>query len=235
MTSSKKSEEKIDKKDKSKAQLRAEKSHKKAAKAASKIRVRGGEEKKSTKTAANTRKKFKAEGHAPQSARITAQRGPIKKASGKTLMAPSVNEDRKWLIVDASGQTVGRIASEIAMLLRGKHKVEFTPHSDAGDFVVVINAAKVEFTRDKDEVKRYYNHSGWIGGMKVTSPAKLREKHPERILETAVKGMISRTPLGRHFMNKLKIYSGSEHPHKAQNPVVWQLRHSARQRATKSV
>jgi len=211
----------------SKLQKRADKVLKKAVKSASKIKVRGGEEKKSKgKKGEGSRKKFHAVGHAPQSARITAVRGPMKAVSGKTAMAPAVNEERAWLIVDAAGQTVGRLASEVAMLLRGKHKTTFTPHSDAGDFVVIINAEKVTFTRGKEEQKQYYKHSGWIGGMKVTTPAKLRDTHPERILESAVKGMISRTPLGRDMMKKLKIYKGTEHPHKAQNPVVWQLRHS---------
>ncbi len=207
----------------SKAHKRAAKVVKKAVKSASKIKVRGGEEKKSkVKTGAASRKKFKAVGHAPQSARITAPKGPFKKISGKTLFAPADNEDRAWLLIDGAGQTVGRLASEIANLLRGKHKPSFTPHADAGDFVVVINAEKVKFTSNKEEGKHYYNHSGWIGGMKITTPAKLRNTHAELILESAVKGMISRTPLGRDFMKKLKIYRGSEHPHKAQNPVVWQ-------------
>lgn len=216
-----------EKKAKSKVTKRAEKAQKKAVKSAAKIKVRGGEEKKSSKAAAGTtRKKFKAEGHAPLSARISAPRGPLKAVSGKTLFAPAENDERNWLLVDASGQTVGRLASEIAMLLRGKHKASFTPHTDAGDFVVVINADKVQFSKGKEENKEYYKHSGWIGGMKVTTPSKLRETYPERILESAVKGMISRTPLGRDFMKKLKIYKGSEHPHKAQGPVVWQLRSS---------
>jgi large subunit ribosomal protein L13 len=212
-----------------KVEKRVAKSKIKAAKSASKIKVRGGEEKKSTKTTGeNSRKKFKAKGHAPLSARISAPRGPMKKISGKTLMAPAVNEDRRWLLVDAAGQTVGRLASEVAMLLRGKHKTYFTPHSDAGDFVVILNAEKVKFSRNKDETKQYYKHSGWIGGMKITTPARLRETHPERILESAVKGMMARTPLGRDMMKKLKIYAGAEHPHQAQNPVVWQLKYSAR-------
>ncbi|MEZ4816070.1 MAG: 50S ribosomal protein L13 [Bdellovibrionota bacterium] len=213
----------------SKLVKRADKVAKKAVKSASKIKVRGGEEKKTkVKKGEGSRKKFHAVGHAPQSARITSARGPMKAVSGKTAMAPAVNEERAWLLIDAAGQTVGRLASEVAMLLRGKHKTSFTPHSDAGDFVVVINAEKVFFSRGKEEVKTYYKHSGWIGGMKMTTPAKLRNTHPERILESAVKGMISRTPLGRDMMKKLKVYKGTEHPHKAQNPVVWQLRHSAR-------
>lgn len=218
-----------------KLQKKTEKAVKKAAKSASKIKVRGGEEKKTKgKKGEGSRKKFHAVGHAPQSARITGARGPMKAVSGKTAMAPAVNEERAWLLVDAAGQTVGRLASEVAMLLRGKHKTTFTPHSDAGDFVVVINAEKVHFSRGKEEVKTYYKHSGWIGGMKMTTPAKLRDTHPERILESAVKGMISRTPLGRDMMKKLKIYKGTEHPHKAQNPVVWQLRHSSNKNATRS-
>lgn len=219
----------------SKLKKKAEKAVKKAAKSASKIKVRGGEEKKSKgKKGEGSRKKFHAVGHAPQSARITAVRGPMKALSGKTAMAPAVNEERAWLLVDAAGQTVGRLASEVAMLLRGKHKPTFTPHADAGDFVVIINAEKVHFSRGKEDVKQYYKHSGWIGGMKITTPAKLRNTHPERILESAVKGMISRTPLGRDMMKKLKIYKGTEHPHKAQNPVVWQLRHSSNKNTARS-
>jgi large subunit ribosomal protein L13 len=131
------------------------------------------------------------------------------------------------LLVDASNQTVGRLASQIAVLLRGKHKATFTPNNDAGDFVIVINAEKAKFTANKEEQKRYYKHTGYISGIKETSPARLRGTHPERILEKAVKGMITRSPLGRAQMTKLKIYKGAEHPHAAQNPVAWKLRYDS--------
>ncbi len=171
-----------------------------------------------------SRIKVKALGHAPHSARITEAKGPVTRQAGKTLFAPKENEDRKWLLVDVAGQTVGRVASEIAKLLRGKHKATFTPNNDVGDFVVVINCEKVKFTAAKEEQKQYFKHSGWIGGMKVTTPQRLRKEHPERILENAVRGMISRSPLGRDQMRKLKIYAGTEHPHVAQAPMAWKLR-----------
>ena len=141
---------------------------------------------------------------------------------------PRFDGGRRWLVVDAKEQTVGRLASEIAMLLRGKHKTTFTPNNDAGDFVVVINAELVKFTAQKETDKRYQWHTGYIGGLKQATPARLRQKHPELIIENAVKGMIARTPLGRAQMRKLKIYTGTQHPHAAQGPVVWELRHSVR-------
>jgi len=125
-----------------------------------------------------------------------------------------------WVVIDASGRTLGRLATEIARRLRGKHKPEFTPHVDTGDFVVVINANKVRVTGRKFTDKIYYRHSGYPGGIKATPFNRLQETHPERIIETAVKGMLPRNPLGRAMYRKLKVYAGPEHPHSAQQPQV---------------
>jgi len=125
-----------------------------------------------------------------------------------------------WVVIDASGRTLGRLATEIARRLRGKHKPEFTPHVDTGDFVVVINADKVRVTGRKFTDKIYYRHSGYPGGIKATPFNRLQETHPERIIETAVKGMLPRNPLGRAMYRKLKVYAGPEHPHSAQQPQV---------------
>lgn len=173
------------------------------------------------------RVKEKPVGHAPHSARITAPKGPVLPLSSRTSFVGTNSDDRKWLLIDAAGQTVGRLASEIASLLRGKHKPTFTPNNDAGDFVIVVNCEKVRFTANKELDKNYFNHSGYIGGMKITNPARLREEHPERILFNAVKGMVPRTPLGRRQMGKLNIYAGAAHPHTAQVPVAWKLRYDS--------
>lgn len=169
-------------------------------------------------------RKVKTMGSAPHSTRITPMAGPIQPLASQTSFVPKENSVRSWVLVDAAGLTVGRIASEIAMLLRGKHKAEYTPNNDAGDFVVVVNAEKVVFKSNKEKTKEYYNHSGYIGGLKVRTPESLRAKFPERILERAVRGMVPRSPLGRAQMKKLKIYAGPTHPHKAQNPTVWNPR-----------
>ncbi len=227
-TTKSKGTEKSAKKSKTKVtKLQAQK-----AKAASKTKVRLSREKarrasqvEKTEGKAKSTKKVKPIGHAPHSARITAPKGPVQPLAARTQFGGLNDPDRKWLVVDAAGQTVGRLASEIAMILRGKHKATFTPNNDQGDFVVVINAEKVVFKAAKEDEKRYYNYSGYIGGMKATSPAKLRKEYPERILFNAVRGMVPRSPLGRQQMRKLKIYSGSQHPHTAQLPVAWQLRH----------
>ncbi|MFH1862897.1 MAG: 50S ribosomal protein L13 [bacterium] len=125
---------------------------------------------------------------------------------------------RRWYVVDAEGQVLGRIATRIATILRGKHKPTFSPHLDTGDFVVVINAEKVVLTRNKETQKLYFRHTGFPGGGKFTSVEEMRKKHPERILEHAVKGMLPRGPLGRRQFRKLKVYAGPEHPHSAQGP-----------------
>ena len=123
---------------------------------------------------------------------------------------------REWHLVDAENKVVGRLASELARILMGKHKPSFTPHVDTGDFVVVVNAEKIKFTGGKENKKVYYRHTGWVGGLVEEKVADVREKFPERILERAVKGMLPKNPLGRAMFQKLKVYSGSEHPHQAQ-------------------
>ena len=123
-----------------------------------------------------------------------------------------------WYVVDATGQTLGRLASEIARRLRGKHKAEYTPHVDTGDYIVVVNAEKIFVSGDKESKKIYYRHSGYPGGIKSTSVKKLRESKPEELLESAVKGMLPRNPLGRAVFRKLKVYAGDTHPHEAQQP-----------------
>lgn len=127
--------------------------------------------------------------------------------------------ERKWVLVDADGVTLGRLATKVAMILRGKDKPQFTPHTDTGDFVVVVNADKVVLTGNKAASKRYYRHSGYLGGLKSESYEEAMAKHPERVIEHAVKGMVPKTTLGRQQLRKLKVYAGPEHPHQAQNPV----------------
>lgn len=141
----------------------------------------------------------------------------------KTYSAKPHEVDQKWLLVDAEGQTLGRMATEIATRLRGKHKPEYTAHVDTGDFVVVINADKVRVTGNKAKGKLYHSHSGFPGGLKTLSFEKLLEKAPERVIQLAVKGMLPRSPLGRAMFKKLKVYAGTEHPHGAQQPQTLQL------------
>lgn len=136
----------------------------------------------------------------------------------KTYMAATGSVKQYWYLVDASGKTLGRLASELAFRLRGKHKVEFTRHTDTGDFFVVVNADKIKVTGNKATDKKYYRHSGYPGGLKTQSFEELLQKHPERIIEKAVKGMLPKGPLGRVMLKKLKVYAGTEHPHEAQKP-----------------
>ena len=136
----------------------------------------------------------------------------------KTYSAKPHEVEQKWLLVDAEGQTLGRMATAIATRLRGKHKAEYTPHVDTGDFVVVINADKVTVTGNKAKDKIYYAHSGFPGGLKSISFEKLLQKAPERVIKLAVKGMLPRNSLGRAMFKKLKVYAGAEHPHTAQQP-----------------
>jgi large subunit ribosomal protein L13 len=136
----------------------------------------------------------------------------------KTFVAKPAEVKRDWYIVDAEGQTLGRLATEIARRLRGKHKAEFTPHVDTGDYIVVINAEKVHVSGRKTKDKLYYRHTGYPGGLKSMSFEKLIAHKGESPIELAVKGMIPRTPLGRAMLKKLKVYVGTEHPHAAQQP-----------------
>ena len=136
----------------------------------------------------------------------------------KTYNAKPHEVEQNWLIVDAEGQTLGRMASRIATRLRGKHKAEYTPHVDTGDYVVVINAEKVKVTGNKATDKIYHSHSGYPGGLKSISFEKLQERSPEKVIKLAVKGMLPRTPLGRAMFKKLKVYAGTDHPHGAQQP-----------------
>jgi large subunit ribosomal protein L13 len=136
----------------------------------------------------------------------------------KTFSAKTETVKRDWYIVDASGKTLGRIATEIARRLRGKHKAEYTPHVDTGDYIVVVNAEKVQVTGNKGQDKIYYSHSGYPGGIRDISFNKLIEKAPERVLQKAVKGMLPSGPLGRAMFKKLKVYVGDQHPHTAQQP-----------------
>lgn len=136
----------------------------------------------------------------------------------KTFSAKPETVKRDWFVIDAAGQTLGRLATEIALRLRGKHKPEYTPHVDTGDYIVVINAEQIKVTGNKTTDKKYYSHSGFPGGIKEITFEKLVVRAPERIIETAVKGMLPKNPLGRAMYRKLKVYKGAEHPHTAQQP-----------------
>ena len=138
----------------------------------------------------------------------------------KTFMASPATIDRKWYVVDATGMTLGRLASEIAKVLRGKNKAIFTPHIDTGDYVIVINAEKIAVTGKKLDQKIYYHHSDYVGGMKETTLREKLAKKPESVIELAVKGMLPKGPLGRQMLTKLHVYAGSEHKHEAQKPEV---------------
>ena len=138
----------------------------------------------------------------------------------KTFMASPATIDRKWYVVDATGMTLGRLASEIAKVLRGKNKAIFTPHIDTGDYVIVINAEKIAVTGKKLDQKIYYHHSDYVGGMKETTLKEKLAKKPEQVIELAVKGMLPKGPLGRQMYTKLHVYAGPEHKHEAQKPEV---------------
>ena len=142
----------------------------------------------------------------------------------KTFMANPDKIDRKWYVVDAKGATLGRLASEVASVLRGKNKPEFTPHADCGDYVIIINAAEVKVTGKKLDQKIYYNHSEYVGGMRETTLRELLAKKPERVVELAVKGMLPKGPLGRDMYRKLHVYAGETHGHQAQKPVVLEIK-----------
>ncbi|HEY6395660.1 MAG TPA: 50S ribosomal protein L13 [Candidatus Binataceae bacterium] len=136
----------------------------------------------------------------------------------KSVSHENALRDRRWLVIDATERPLGRVASRAASLLRGKHRPDYTPHQDAGDFVVVINAAKVKLTGQKAGSKVYHRHTGWPGGIRATTAGKVLEKRPERLLEMAVRGMLPKNRLGRRLFTKLKVYRGAEHPHDAQKP-----------------
>jgi large subunit ribosomal protein L13 len=146
----------------------------------------------------------------------------------KTYIAKEqeVLDSRKWYIVDAENQILGRMASQIASVLKGKHKAIYSPHQDAGDFVVVVNAEKIKVTGNKLRDKMYYRHSGYPGGQKAASLQQMLQKHPERVVELAVKRMLPKNSLGRKMFMKLKVYTGPDHPHKAQLPEQLELKHS---------
>ena len=138
----------------------------------------------------------------------------------KTYMASPSDIERKWYVVDATGYTLGRLASEVAKVLRGKNKPQFTPHVDTGDYVIVVNADKIKVTGKKMDQKIYYNHSDYVGGMKETTLKEMMAKKPEKVVELAVKGMLPKGPLGREMYTKLFVYAGPEHKHAAQKPEV---------------
>jgi large subunit ribosomal protein L13 len=140
-----------------------------------------------------------------------------------TYFEKNIDQNKKaWFLFDAKDQVVGRLASSIARVLIGKHKPTFTKHVDTGDFVVVVNADKVAFTGQKWEGKEYYDHSGYVGGLKTKTAGRMKETHPDELLRRAVWGMLNKTKLGRAQMTKLKIYTGAEHPHAAQSPKTWE-------------
>ena len=138
----------------------------------------------------------------------------------KTYMANPDKIERKWYVVDAAGYTLGRLASEVAKVLRGKNKPIFTPHMDCGDYVIIVNADKVKVTGKKMDQKIYYRHSDYVGGMKETTLKEMMAKKPEKVVELAVKGMLPKGPLGRSMMDKLHVYAGPDHKHEAQKPEV---------------
>ncbi len=138
----------------------------------------------------------------------------------KTFMASEATIDRKWYVVDAAGMTLGRLASEVAKVLRGKNKPIFTPHMDTGDYVIIVNAEKIQVTGKKLDQKIYYHHSDYVGGMKETTLKEKLAKKPEQVIELAVKGMLPKGPLGRQMYRKLYVYAGPEHKHAAQKPEV---------------
>ena len=141
----------------------------------------------------------------------------------KTYVANPDKIEKKWYVVDAEGATLGRLASQVASILRGKNKPEFTPHVDAGDYVIVVNAQKVQLSGKKKDQKTYFTHSGWVGGEKITSFREMNEKKPEKVIELAVKGMLPKGPLGRQMYKKLFVYAGPEHKHEAQKPEALKL------------
>lgn len=141
----------------------------------------------------------------------------------KTFTPTPADIERQWWVVDAEGKTLGRMATEIARILRGKHKVIYSPHVDVGDYVVVINCDKIVVTGNRMDTKMYYTHSGFMGGLKSKTMRQVMAKHPERVIKSAVKGMLPKGVLGRQMFKKLKVYAGADHPHAAQKPQVLEL------------
>lgn len=141
----------------------------------------------------------------------------------RTVFANEATVRRDWYVVDATGKTLGRLASQLAFRLRGKHKASYTPHVDTGDNIIVLNAGKVRVTGQKLTDKFYHHHTGYMGGLKTTSLEKLLQKHPERAIEFAVKGMLPKNPLGRKMFKKLHVFAGAEHPHAAQQPKALEI------------
>lgn len=141
-----------------------------------------------------------------------------------TFMAKANEVERKWYVIDAEGETLGRLASEVATLLRGKHKPIYTPHVDTGDHVIIVNAEKIELTGNKLNDKIYYRHTGYVGGIKSRTALEMRTNYPEKMIEGAVRGMLPKGSLGRQMFKKLNVYAGNEHPHEAQQPEAYELR-----------
>jgi large subunit ribosomal protein L13 len=141
----------------------------------------------------------------------------------KTYSAKADDIQRHWYVVDAEGKTLGRIATNIATVLRGKHKAIFTPHMDCGDYVIVVNAEKVAVTGNRMDEKMYYHHSGYPGGLRAENMRQVIQKHPDRVIRQAVQKMLPKNDLSRQIIRKLKVYAGPEHPHSAQNPEKWEL------------
>lgn len=139
----------------------------------------------------------------------------------KTYSAKPLEVERKWYLIDAEGKTLGRLATLVANILRGKHKPQYTPHIDTGDFVIIVNAEKIQVSGKKETDKKYYRHTGYPGGLKVTNFQELMTKNPVAAVERAIKGMLPHNTLGQEQFNKLKVYAGSEHPHEAQKPVLY--------------
>jgi large subunit ribosomal protein L13 len=144
-------------------------------------------------------------------------------ANMKTYVATPATRERNWLVVDANGQTLGRLATQIADALRGKRKPEYTPHCDTGDFVIVVNAEKISVTGNKRQEKRYYRHSGYPGGLRSRTLEEMLQRRPEEVIRKAVKGMLPRNRLGRAQLTKLKVYAGPDHPHEAQKPEPMEI------------
>ena len=136
----------------------------------------------------------------------------------KTYLEKPADVQRKWYLIDAEGKTLGRLAARVASVLRGKHKVTFTPHVDTGDHVVIINAEKIRLTGSKMETKTYARHSGYPGGLKILTARHIHDRRPTQLLSRAIQGMLPKTPLGKHMAKKLRVYAGTEHPHQAQQP-----------------